>query len=409
VLIVIHKNPRLLIIVPTRNRADIAINAMRSLLACAEQSLSIWLSDNSTISTHSEQLDRFVGSCADERLIIRRPPRPMTMTHHWDWALRTALDESSATHVVILTDRMMFKHGCLKALMAIVAQRPNQIISYAHDRVVDHLKPIAVELSPWSDEVVQLSAARLLALSSQGSFPWALPRLLNSVVPRAILEEMRSHYGSIVGSISPDYSFCYRSLALVERIAYWDRAPTVHYALEQSNGHSFSRGVSTAASEDFVSTIRETIFARAPIPGIRTGGNAMLHEYCVARDESGSNKFPAIDLDAYTKLIRDDIVQLENRDLASEVTAQLQTWLVNSGRHDSLLQKVMGKESLPRKIIRKWGVGPGLLRFRRRLNVVVGRSPERAEFTDAAKALEYALSSNGERLPVARLAPLLTS
>jgi hypothetical protein len=400
--------PQLLVVVPTRNRSDIAINAVRSLLSGAEKSLTIFLSDNSTLPEHTHQLERFVNDCGDQRLLLRRPPRAMSMTHHWDWAMKTALDGPRTTHVVVLTDRMMFKNGSLAALLGVVAQHPEHIVSYAHDRVVDHQEPITVELSPWSGEVIRVSSARLLALSAEGVFPWALPRLLNSVVPRAILEKMHELYGSVVGSISPDYSFCYRSLALVDGIAYWDRAPTVHYALEQSNGHSFSRGVSSAASTDFVSMIPGIIFANAPIPGIRTGGNAILHEYCVARDESRSLKFPAINLHAYAKLIRQDVEQMENREVASEVTAQLESGLMSTGGGDASIRHIVGKDSAIRKMTRRWGIGPRLLRLRRRVNVAFGRSPARPTFMDAGKALECALSSNGERLPVTRLWSQLT-
>jgi hypothetical protein len=399
---------QLLVVVPTRNRSDIATNAVRSLLRCDEESLTILLSDNSTLPEHTQRLERFVAESGDQRLLFRRPARAMSMTHHWDWALRTALYGSRATHVVVLTDRMMFKNGGLAALLGVIAQHPEHIVSYAHDRVVDHQRPITVELSPWSGEVIRVTSARLLALSAEGVFPWALPRLLNSVVPRAILEKMHQLYGSVVGSISPDYSFCYRSLALVDGIAYWDRAPTVHYALEQSNGHSFSRGVSSAASTDFESTIPGIIFANAPIPGIRTGGNAMLHEYCVARDESGSLKFPDINLDAYVKLIRQDVEQMENQELASEVTAQLESWMMSTGRGDALIRHIVGKDSAIRKMTRRWGIGRRLLQFRRRVNVALGRSPARPAFLDSRKAIECALSSNGEHLPATRLWPLLT-
>ena len=403
------KRLRLAVVVPTRNRADLALNAVRSLLKCAERSFEVLLSDNSTLSLHTEQLTHFVECTPDERLLLLRPPTAMSMTRHWDWAVEAALARPLTSHVVVLTDRMMFKHGCLDSLLAIIAQHPEQIVSYDHDRVVDHRTPITVDLAAWSDEVIQLSSERLLALSSRCIFVPALPRLLNSAVPRAVLEDVRNRFGTIVGSSSPDYSFCYRSLALVDNIAYWDRAPIVHYALAQSNGESSARGVQTAASVDFVETIEGTMFASAPCPGVRTVRNAILHEYFVVSEESSSTKFPTIDVDTYASMLHSEIEAMENRELATEMTARLEVWLSSA----AVQKQRLGRGGSLRRLARRWGIGSLLLWVRQKVTGATLQQPsqeQRAsrEFAEANDALDYAMASNGERLPAMRLAFMLS-
>jgi len=398
------KMPRLVIIVPTRDRADIAVNAVWSLLASSDSSFEIFLSDNSTLSSHSSQLEHFVKSCDDPRLTLRRPPYAMSMTHHWDWALKEALENPEITHAVFLTDRMMFKSGCLDALLAIVVRHPEQIVSYDHDRVLDHRVPIIVELSPWSDTLLELSSTRLLALAARCVFAPALPRLLNSVVPRAVLEEVHRRNGTFVGSISPDYSFCFRSLGLVEHLVYWDRAPIIHYALNQSNGESAARGVASSASVDFWKHVEESSLTNTPCPGVRTVRNAILHEYGTARAGGDGTRFPAVDLDSYIAMLRSEIEYMENPEVASEMSAVLNTCVAC----DSFWRQGANKGGAIRRIARKWGVGRLALSVRQWLKPAVAPSPTvhaaRPAFAEADEALQFALCSSGERLPATRLA-----
>jgi hypothetical protein len=397
---------KLLIIVPTRNRAALAINAINSALKSDARNVEIRISDNSTIASEVDQLSDFVAERRDARISWRRPVEPMPMTSHWDWALRSALQEADISHVAVLTDRMMFKTGCLNALLAIVARYSDQIVSYDHDRVVDHHVPISVDLNPWSDEVLALSAKRLLALSAASIFPSALPRLLNCVVPRSILVEMLERYGSVVESISPDYSFCYRALALVEHIRYWDRAPIFHYALGQSNGESAARGVTTATSMDFMSTIQGTLFRCAPCPGIRTLTNGMIHEYCLVQGTTGSAKFPPVDISTYTAMLRQEIAAMENRDAGSEMAKHLSAWYEEVGTLLAAQQAKARRGNVLRRFARSIGVGALLLRVRQKLlpPVVRPRNPLiKPEFASLTSALEYASSSNGERISADRL------
>lgn len=397
---------KVVIIVPTRNRSDLAANAVRSLLQCKGDRFEVVLSDNSTIPPHSDYLTHLVKQEGDSRLSLRRAPRPMSMTQHWDWALKTVLALPSTSHVAVLTDRMLFKTGCLEKLLGIVERHPTDIVSYDHDRIVDHQSPITVELNPWSDELVRLAAARLLKLSSNCVFPSALPRLLNCVAPRFVLDAHIERYGAVVGSDSPDYSFCYRSLAIVEHVVYWDRAPILHYALAASNGESVARGMATAASTDFLAQIPGEAFANAPCPGIRTVRNAMLHEYYVTRCESGSSRFPNVHMNSYVQMLRTEISEMENREAAQEFTFRLDAWIKTVGDAITQQQEEARMGGSFRRALRKTRLGPLLLRARQRVNparpfVIKQQVPP--QFTDATTAREFALVSDGERVPSSRL------
>ncbi len=397
---------RLAIIIPTRNRADLAANAIRSTLSSGRQSFGVVVSDNSTCGEQSGQLERFVRKCADGRVRLKRPPTSLSMTEHWNWVLALTLEDTSFSHVVLLTDRMMFKEGRLDALLDKVEEHADEIVSYNHDRVLDQMEPAAVELTDWSGDTIRLSSARLLELSASCIFPAALPRLMNAVVPRAVLLSNRDRYGSFVGSLAPDYSFCYRTLAWVDSILYWDQAPIVHYALAQSTGESVARGVATAASIDFLAAISGTAFAMAPCPGVRTVRNAILHEYAVACGEARSTRFVPVDIAEYVSMLRMEIKTMENRELAMQSSAMLEEWFGAYGRASLMRQQHAKRGGVLRRMARAGGVGPMLLGIRRRLSR--GKRSLAIEemlptFAEADLALRYARTHDGEQLSVSRL------
>jgi hypothetical protein len=389
---------RLLVIIPTRNRATLAANAVNSVLECDAEGLEVLLSDNSTDETQTDQLAALVNGLGDSRIALRRPPQSMTMTNHWNWLLEAACDCGTFTHAVVLTDRMMFKRHALSALLSVVTEYPHLIVSYNHDRVVDHRTPYRSELQPWSDEVLQISSERLLRLSANCTLPQALPRLLNCAVPVAVLEALKQRCGNIVSSISPDHSFCYRALAMVDRIAYWDRAPIIHYALGRSNGESAARGVHTRDHVDFLSKIAGTPFTSAPVPGILTVGNSVLHEYVVAREEMASNKFPPVNERAYIRWITSELEVMENAELVADIKERLAEYekaLSPSSEHASIPPAAPG---LLRRVARRLSIGRSVLKARQFLSrSLAPSSPAELTFASAGDAIEFARTHDGER------------
>jgi hypothetical protein len=349
----------LLIIIPTRNRSDLAINAILSVLNqpnCEE--VKVLVSDNSTDTKDIEILYKFCQETRDERLSYIKPPEPLQMSKHWDWAANQAFKKYEINHLSFLTDRMIFKSGQLKELINIVKRYPDYIVSYNHDFINDYKKPIKLVQSEWSGKLYQVKSIQLLLLSSRASF-YGLPKMLNCITPRTILNQISTKFGNTFGSIAPDYNFCYRSLELVDSILHFDKAPILHYAISQSNGASFARGIVSKASSDFLANLGQSDFCSAtPIPSIHTVGNAIWHEYCTVKKETGSTKFPDIDMNCYLNYLGSETSKIINPELKAEMQATLSTygWLppVESKEIKSLTKEdllLMGKKLLSPSIV----------------------------------------------------------
>src|SRR4051794_37153655 len=107
----------LAIIIPTRNRSDLAMRAIRSTLdSTPNDRVQVLVSDNSTEESEIATLGNFCRDLHDDRVDYIRPPEPLRMADHWEWAIRQALDRYDASHLTILADRRIYRRGGLHEL-----------------------------------------------------------------------------------------------------------------------------------------------------------------------------------------------------------------------------------------------------------------------------------------------------
>src|SRR5687768_2434203 len=200
----------IVVVVPTRNRAEIAKNAIRSVLDERLDGVQIMVSDNSTAEPDREELARFCAALDDSRVRYVRPPESLAMPAHWEWAIEEALAFYDADHFTYLTDRMMFKTSGLKEVVHAADRYPDKVISYNQDRIVDHVRPIHVDHYPSTGKLWEVPTERLSWLVSRAALHHGLPRMLNCIVPRAVFDRFKTRFGNVFASIAPDFNFCFR-------------------------------------------------------------------------------------------------------------------------------------------------------------------------------------------------------
>jgi hypothetical protein len=296
---------------------------VRSVLDQADSRVSVIISDNSTSPQDVAILEAFCDSARDDRLCRIRPPDPLPMAGHWQWAVQQAL-ERDANHFTYLTDRMVFKPGSLKVAIEVVKRHPDRMLCYLHDKVNDYRPPFSVHQYEWTGKLFEVSSARLLALSAQSvMYDGSCPRMLNCVVPRAVLEAIRRRHGTVFSSIAPDWNFAYRTLELVDSVLYLHKALLVHYALKLSNGESAHRGIKSVAYADFLKDLPVPMNVDAPFPEIVTVWNAIISEYCTVKKETGAAKLPELDMRKYIQALADGIGAIEDPAVRVEMERRL--------------------------------------------------------------------------------------
>lgn len=300
----------LAIVIPTRDRAALAVAAVQSLLE-ERGPWEIFVADNSTSDAAVRRVSEF---CREAGVAYMRAPAPLAMAAHWDWALREVMDHSCATHVAIHYDRRISRPNEMAALVSIAAQYPDRLISYT----LDHISGDAPRYTLWQPRVTgrlyEVQTARVLELTARaalGRVTQAVPLLSNCLVPRAIAERIRDQFGSVCDSAAPDTAFLFRFCAIEERYLHSDRSAGVVYAQRLGNERSVVNGQTQLALDD------------APIPGLNIGRNFIFHEYQRVRRETGSERFPPIDRGAYIHDLARGLEPIRGAEVRKRLHAEL--------------------------------------------------------------------------------------
>jgi hypothetical protein len=313
------------VVVPTRNRSDLLVRALSSIMPQLPLNAFVVVSDNSTAPAEVQNARRYVDGLADARVSYWRAPTDMAMGAHWDWVFRRLLNEPTVTHATVLTDRMIFKRGSLARLVKLVGEQPDKILAYNHDVVVDNLLPARLGSQRWTGRCVEVRSEQLLTLSARLNHHPALPRMLNCVVPISHLRRMLEEFGTICDSVAPDFCHAYRSLATVDEIRYLDKALLVHGSLSRSNGASYGRGATSEDHADFIAKMGgKSICHSAPVPEFNVVANAVTSEYELVRRKTGSPRFRPLDMEAYFVKIRTEIGGITDPAAAHEMYEVLQ-------------------------------------------------------------------------------------
>jgi hypothetical protein len=153
--------------------------------------------------------------------------------------------------------------------------------------------------TPWTGQLLELDCGKLVELSSRGRHGSYLPRLMTCIAPRELLATIEERFGDVFGSVSPDFRFAYRCLAVCETVLYLDRPCLIEHGLGRSAGGSYRHGTMNEDAARFARELSVSRFGTTPEPGFETVSNAIFQEYCAVREEVGGEQFPAPDPRGY--------------------------------------------------------------------------------------------------------------
>ncbi|HVE72403.1 MAG TPA: glycosyltransferase [Thermoanaerobaculia bacterium] len=296
---------KLTFVLPTRNRAELAIAAIRSLLAQEGCAVRIVVSDNSSSEEEVRLLAEFCRNLGDSRLLYARPPQALLMATHWNWAAEQAMERTDGTHFGIQYDRKLWKPGALRPLVSVCEQHPEAMVAYGSDVALERPSGVVTWIPRATGRLYEIRTATLVRLTSRGmvqELGLALPVFANCMVPRATLERMRARFGTICDSAAPDSAFTYRFAATEDRYLYLDDALVFAYAYRLSNGFAYFRGDTRGTYGDWVNLWGDRPWLdAAPIPGLSLGQNVMFHEYNMVQRVVGEERFPPIDREGYLR------------------------------------------------------------------------------------------------------------
>jgi hypothetical protein len=275
------------------------MTSIASVVRCGLPGVSVVVSDNSTNPDEKDRLREFCKGQPTDVVRYVEPPESLAMPAHWEWLWHTIETTVSPSHVSYLTDRLVFTAGALEELVGVVADNPDSVVSYHWDHVKDLTTPVELVQTPWTGQLLELDCRRLIELSSRGLIGNYLPRLMTCIAPVGVLATIERGFGNVFESVSPDYRFAYRCLAVCDSILYLDRACLMEQGMDRSAGASFLRGNLNEDAADFVRELTVERFGATPEPRFEAGANAVFQEYCCVRAELGGDRFPSVDWRGY--------------------------------------------------------------------------------------------------------------
>jgi hypothetical protein len=319
---------KLTLIIPTRNRGELAIASIQSLLAQTYPALTVVVSDNSSREADLRLLSEFCRTTADPRLLYIRPPEALTMPAHWDWALAQAMARTDATHFGFQYDRKVFKAGSIARLAAACAYDPAALVTYVCDFTIARDESFVAWRYPGSARLYEIRTAAIVRRVGGGTIHdlgQPIPLLSNCMVPRPLLERVRARFGDICDSNAPDLAFLFRFSAVEARYVHFDAALSVMYAFRFSNAQGYFRSDTSGTFGDFMKLwAGRPWLDAAPIPGLTLGLNVVFHEYNLVQNVVGKETFPAIEMPGYLRELAKGFFFIEDERQRAELRAVLE-------------------------------------------------------------------------------------
>lgn len=376
---------KLLVVIPTRNRPDLAINAIRSAIEQSGTEFEVIVSDNSTDEANKADLMDHCRGLGDDRVRYIAPEEPLPMTKHWEWAMRQSLRLSDFTHVTYLTDRTVFKNFAFSRLDGICGRFPDKLITYRSESIYDEEGRVRLEQTGATGRIFELTSD--LLIDSFLTLDWVspFPAMLNSCVPRQLVETIAELHGEIFSSISPDFNFGFKVLDLVDSILHIDETLLVSYGNKFSNGINIAKGTFTNdASADFTSRIdKADIYIDSILPFGTTIVDAVLNEYFYIRKNAKKRSFPLPDERRYKAYVIRNLLQMDNQELKARLLADVRK------KYGAAYAALYLRAKLPLKRYVRRVIEEAILKIRPASEPWVIK-----HFPDYAAALQYAKSNS---------------
>lgn len=235
------QEPFLSVVIPTRNRGHLVVDAIRSVLWQGFDDYELIVSDNCS-HDNTAQAIRDVGG---ERARYVRPDRVLSMPDHWEFAL----DHARGRFITYLCDDDVWVPGALERIARILSRTNSDLVVsfsgiYNAPNWLDVNQQNTLTLAPHTGQVREIeSAATIRRIYSECRVINDIPRMLNSFCRRETLQRVRAEAGRVF-LLCPDYSFAAMILTAMSSWLYVDEPLHLQGVFPEGIGstQSFNRG-----------------------------------------------------------------------------------------------------------------------------------------------------------------------
>lgn len=284
-------HPKFSIVVPTRDREA---TLRFTLQTCEHQDFDdyeIVVSDNSTTTATRE----LVESIATPRIRYVRPPEPMAMSDHWDFAISQAKGEFIT---VIGDDDGFLAHG-LREIDRIIGMLGAQILRW--EPVCYNWPDLPQQEFAKADEILiplrQVDAyhpihardsRRMIQAAANLEVPYSqLPMIYCSMIHRSLIERLRGRQsGRLFLSQCPDVYSSFAFAHLVETYHAVDAPMSINALSGRSNGvgNLYLKGKSSVARDFHSLNAKARLPMHSTVPDVQVMSTYVADSFQRARD-----------------------------------------------------------------------------------------------------------------------------
>ncbi len=199
---------RFSVIIPTRDRERTLESTLQTCLVQEFDDFEILVSDNSTSAATRQMIDR-IGS---PKIRYLRPPQPLSMSDHWDFAVAQAAgefitvigsDDGLMLHTLPELDRLIRMLGTKVLRWSPVCYNwpdlPVQPFAKAHELL------IPMRQMDWYLPIHRRDSRHMILEAANSVVPYSdLPMIYCSAIHRSLFDELRAKTGRIFRSRCPD-------------------------------------------------------------------------------------------------------------------------------------------------------------------------------------------------------------
>lgn len=350
-------NPFFSVIIPTKNRSELVIYAIESVLRQTFDDFEIVLIDNDDTDDTAKAVETFKQ---DARFHYFRTGN-LSMSDNWEYGV----DQSCGTYITILEDKQILRKFALAYAHQYLADETHQVATfpYSNMETPNNHELFLTRLVPGSS-FLSLSAQSDLApapftvatdvilndiffkKSRTEGLPY-LPRGITSFVHHSVVKEIQSlGMGRLCADVNPDYMMAFQQLAVVDEVLVLPKRLSL-VGNKSSNGFAI-RTKKKEALNNFVSRLQDgerSMFDQVPIKAVIIW-NAIVNDFLHVKKNLGRNlKDIEVPMDHYFTYCYWDIALTAS--LGADVADDIAEWNRALKQEDTAIQETVAQNIRP--------------------------------------------------------------
>lgn len=259
-------NPPLFsIVIPTKDRPDLTIDLVNSVLTQGFQNFEIVISDNSL----NEKTNLLLGSIKDKRLRYLKTGG-LNMSENWN----AGIDLCIGKYLLLFSDKMVLKKDALQYLANYIEKYSPECINWDLDNFFD--KEGLYTQAAHSQYKKTISSKEIIKKVLSSEFDSTrLPCHCSSAISMSIVKSIKLKTGRACMQLNPDYTLAYQVCLNTTKVHNLDKALSIlrYPELRTGYGNGYQEALKTKQAKIFMQENLSWIDRTNKYEDVRIKGN----------------------------------------------------------------------------------------------------------------------------------------